>query len=56
MIVTSVFAKDYLCIKKDCGAIPKTNIVPTLEEAVHNAKALEACLIKANRPESGMVT
>ena len=42
-------SSDFLCVKRDCGAIPKTSLKVELADTITNAKALETCIERANR-------
>ena len=42
-------ASDFLCVKRDCGAIPKSNLTSSVREGFINANALEACLNRASK-------
>lgn len=42
-------SQDFLCVQRDCGAVPKTSLKVELEDTIANAKALETCIERANR-------
>lgn len=49
LLVSSSAAEDFLCVKRDCGAIPKTSLKVNLNDTLTNAQALETCIKKASK-------